>query len=172
MRRIDHRVDGIDELRQAARRLRDADVACRRETEHVYGHPHPLRAQAFGRVVHEARDRPTRVAAARLGENGVLDRPVARKPDVIELDFGEARAGGRAPDRDVVIPDSLVVRVDPAEACVVSPDTAVSRSRSEEHTSELQSPMYLVCRLLLEKKKNITIAFFFQNNKKKKKKIN
>src|SRR5437762_9424879 len=30
----------------------------------------------------------------------------------------------------------------------------ISRSpRSEEHTSELQSPMYLVCRLLLEKKK-------------------
>src|SRR5437879_9241149 len=28
------------------------------------------------------------------------------------------------------------------------------RGRSEEHTSELQSPMYLVCRLLLEKKKN------------------
>src|SRR5437764_14606081 len=26
-------------------------------------------------------------------------------------------------------------------------------ARSEEHTSELQSPMYLVCRLLLEKKK-------------------
>src|SRR5437763_6967336 len=28
--------------------------------------------------------------------------------------------------------------------------------RSEEHTSELQSPMYLVCRLLLEKKKAAT----------------
>src|SRR5437879_10432513 len=28
------------------------------------------------------------------------------------------------------------------------------RDRSEEHTSELQSPMYLVCRLLLEKKKS------------------
>src|SRR5437764_8921347 len=28
-----------------------------------------------------------------------------------------------------------------------------SGGRSEEHTSELQSPMYLVCRLLLEKKK-------------------
>src|SRR5437879_9107927 len=26
----------------------------------------------------------------------------------------------------------------------------ISESRSEEHTSELQSPMYLVCRLLLE----------------------
>src|SRR5437763_5351484 len=30
------------------------------------------------------------------------------------------------------------------------------RLRSEEHTSELQSPMYLVCRLLLEKKKTAT----------------
>src|SRR5437762_5932222 len=29
---------------------------------------------------------------------------------------------------------------------------AGARRRSEEHTSELQSPMYLVCRLLLEKK--------------------
>src|SRR5436189_4042699 len=33
--------------------------------------------------------------------------------------------------------------------------SSLSRRRSEEHTSELQSPMYLVCRLLLEKKKNI-----------------
>src|SRR5437879_8718850 len=30
--------------------------------------------------------------------------------------------------------------------------------RSEEHTSELQSPMYLVCRLLLEKKKMINVV--------------
>src|SRR5437762_8809868 len=29
----------------------------------------------------------------------------------------------------------------------------IAAARSEEHTSELQSPMYLVCRLLLEKKK-------------------
>src|SRR5690348_17696220 len=28
------------------------------------------------------------------------------------------------------------------------------QGRSEEHTSELQSPVHLVCRLLLEKKKN------------------
>src|SRR5437879_8283558 len=32
-----------------------------------------------------------------------------------------------------------------------------SSLRSEEHTSELQSPMYLVCRLLLEKKKKTSI---------------
>src|SRR5437762_9428186 len=38
--------------------------------------------------------------------------------------------------------------------------------RSEEHTSELQSPMYLVCRLLLEKKKKKKIK-----TKKNKKKI-
>src|SRR3712207_7344892 len=31
-----------------------------------------------------------------------------------------------------------------------------ARDRSEEHTSELQLRQYLVCRLLLEKKKNIT----------------
>src|SRR5690348_18156254 len=29
----------------------------------------------------------------------------------------------------------------------------IESSRSEEHTSELQSPVHLVCRLLLEKKK-------------------
>src|SRR3989454_6899206 len=33
-------------------------------------------------------------------------------------------------------------------------DVAVGDTRSEEHTSELQSPCNLVCRLLLEKKKN------------------
>src|SRR3712207_8267543 len=33
------------------------------------------------------------------------------------------------------------------------PTAAPRRSRSEEHTSELQSRQYLVCRLLLEKKK-------------------
>jgi len=36
------------------------------------------------------------------------------------------------------------------ESAVAAP---VAESGSEEHTSELQSPMYLVCRLLLEKKK-------------------
>src|SRR5437879_10970978 len=33
------------------------------------------------------------------------------------------------------------------------PGWSIRCVRSEEHTSELQSPMYLVCRLLLEKKK-------------------
>src|SRR2546426_2327794 len=39
-------------------------------------------------------------------------------------------------------------------AGVITRDTE-TRDRSEEHTSELQSPCNLVCRLLLEKKKKI-----------------
>src|SRR3712207_8285931 len=35
--------------------------------------------------------------------------------------------------------------------------------RSEEHTSELQSRQYLVCRLLLEKKKNFTASSFLMS---------
>src|SRR3989454_7034273 len=37
-------------------------------------------------------------------------------------------------------------------------DEAVGAARSEEHTSELQSPCNLVCRLLLEKKKEILLT--------------
>src|SRR3712207_7073597 len=37
-------------------------------------------------------------------------------------------------------------------------DRAVERIRSEEHTSELQSRQYLVCRLLLEKKNNYLLT--------------
>src|SRR5688572_31082751 len=39
-------------------------------------------------------------------------------------------------------------------------------SRSEEHTSELQSQSNLVCRLLLEKKKNKTLKHIFYKNKR------
>src|SRR5256885_7468608 len=37
-------------------------------------------------------------------------------------------------------------------------------ARSEEHTSELQSPCNLVCRLLLEKKKNQYVIFAYSKN--------
>src|SRR2546422_2819660 len=43
------------------------------------------------------------------------------------------------------------VRLDPADLLALERDAA--RERSEEHTSELQSRLHLVCRLLLEKKK-------------------
>src|SRR3712207_3045240 len=41
------------------------------------------------------------------------------------------------------------------------PEEVWDRQRSEEHTSELQSRQYLVCRLLLEKKTNISSSFLF-----------
>src|SRR3712207_7564767 len=56
-----------------------------------------------------------------------------------ELDRGSARPGR---------PDRLHGEVDP-----LRPEHARHDRRSEEHTSELQSRQYLVCRLLLEKKK-------------------
>src|SRR5690348_17761420 len=39
------------------------------------------------------------------------------------------------------------------------------KSRSEEHTSELQSPVHLVCRLLLEKKNRKVILFLWSDRK-------
>src|SRR3712207_8391512 len=38
-------------------------------------------------------------------------------------------------------------------SCACNRVCQIAQSRSEEHTSELQSRQYLVCRLLLEKKK-------------------
>src|SRR5205807_10366778 len=49
-----------------------------------------------------------------------------------------------------VDPDVLYVDAGPV---VTSAGSAAGIDRSEEHTSELQSPCNLVCRLLLEKKK-------------------
>src|SRR5437879_12161221 len=55
-----------------------------------------------------------------------------------------------------------VYRLDPSGKATIGAEGPMRRPngicfspdfRSEEHTSELQSPMYLVCRLLLEKKK-------------------
>src|SRR3712207_7905648 len=57
---------------------------------------------------------------------------------------------------------SVAAESQPSSAALVNPYTSDARpsvttiapsSRSEEHTSELQSRQYLVCRLLLEKKK-------------------
>src|SRR3712207_8134040 len=55
--------------------------------------------------------------------------------------------------------DLLERDVDALEELAGGHDGAV-KLRSEEHTSELQSRQYLVCRLLLEKKKKISYAPF------------
>src|SRR5215211_9481412 len=52
----------------------------------------------------------------------------------------------------------------------MGPICSIPPSRSEEHTSELQSHSDLVCRLLLEKKKKKKHITLYKNKKKKKKK--
>src|SRR5437879_439167 len=59
-----------------------------------------------------------------------------RKMNIREILFFEYREHDRLRIVDMVKPESMPHFMD---------------QRSEEHTSELQSPMYLVCRLLLEK---------------------
>src|SRR4051794_41636000 len=64
----------------------------------------------------------------------------------------------RRPPRSTLFPYTTLFR-SPARCarsvsrCSRPMSTSRSFARSEEHTSELQSPVHLVCRLLLEKKK-------------------
>src|SRR6266566_9304846 len=48
-----------------------------------------------------------------------------------------------------------------------APRRGIPGARSEEHTSELQSPCKLVCRLLLEKKKKNTCYVLYSRKKNK-----
>src|SRR5258707_3590651 len=65
----------------------------------------------------------------------------------------------RRPPRSTLFPYTTLFRSTRTEAAFVGPNVDIVSSteskpgRSEEHTSELQSRQYLVCRLLLEKKK-------------------
>src|SRR5690348_18312567 len=69
----------------------------------------------------------------------------------------------RRPPRSTLFPYTTLFRsrnlaiAEPAPPCVqskkVEGELKGTSARSEEHTSELQSPVHLVCRLLLEKKK-------------------
>src|SRR2546430_8537817 len=76
----------------------------------------------------------------------------ADRPAICRSDSGRRRAGGvvRGPN------DRRVVRANASMnmGCGERNDP----SRSEEHTSELQSQSNLVCRLLLEKKKKRSLA--------------
>src|SRR6266487_5232428 len=64
----------------------------------------------------------------------------------------------RRPPRSTLFPYTTLFRSRPCvpPARVGSSTCRAARPRSEEHTSELQSPVHLVCRLLLEKKKHNT----------------
>src|SRR5258707_13778594 len=57
-------------------------------------------------------------------------------------------------DRALLRTVSLESKIDELTAVTRDQEHRLKDDRSEEHTSELQSRQYLVCRLLLEKKKN------------------
>src|SRR6266478_8897095 len=75
----------------------------------------------------------------------------------------------RRPPRSTLFPYTTLFRsARPSAPCAKAstPDALDGFSaRSEEHTSELQSQSNLVCRLLLEKKKNKTCTASEKNNK-------
>src|SRR6266487_5314869 len=86
---------------------------------------------------------------------------------------GGAAAGARlldglvrlAQDGDDVAGPGLQAAGAELDHCPASPDDVLAAlldagqpGRSEEHTSELQSPVHLVCRLLLEKKKKTSAS--------------
>src|SRR6202451_4779552 len=67
----------------------------------------------------------------------------------------------RRPPRSTLFPYTTLFRSKPlvVPAQLDQPAaTPAPADRSEEHTSELQSPEYLVCRLLLEKKTHTTYS--------------
>src|SRR5690348_18024210 len=66
-------------------------------------------------------------------------------------------------------PEQLEVTVDRGVLSI----SGKREERSEEHTSELQSPVHLVCRLLLEKKKEQTngITALTHNNKTERRRL-
>src|SRR6266436_9236570 len=76
----------------------------------------------------------------------------------------------RRPPRSTLFPYTTLFR--PTSSPWPRPRTRRScidstRSRSEEHTSELQSRLHIVCRLLLEKKKKTMYHFYAFKRKKK-----
>src|SRR2546430_8639651 len=62
----------------------------------------------------------------------------------------------RKATQEIVNAEGPVLRPQPEDAFSITREKGVYIVRSEEHTSELQSQSNLVCRLLLEKKKNTT----------------
>src|SRR3712207_7061643 len=65
-------------------------------------------------------------------------------------------AGGAVGAAFLILPDWP----DRLQSVLAGPESDDYEGRSEEHTSELQSRQYLVCRLLLEKKKNQTLPHY------------
>src|SRR6266516_7548799 len=86
------------------------------------------------------------------------------------LGIGGARCNAYDVWRDTPLADpkdTIATTLEPRSALTVALRPASAHPQSEEHTSELQSPYDLVCRLLLEKKKKKKNKIIDQKKKKK-----
>src|SRR5205823_10413011 len=102
--------------------------------------------------------------------DGMVMRKVSRIPRASSLRKASVLpvAAMRASSGSATVP-SATPKI-PSGSCINRKATVSQKVRSEEHTSELQSLAYLVCRLLLEKKKKKKIIKKKMKKKKKKKK--
>src|SRR5690348_11434928 len=73
--------------------------------------------------------------------------------DIIEREHSKLIAGGPGRISPFFIPAAIINLASGVISIRYGARGPNSATRSEEHTSELQSPVHLVCRLLLEKKK-------------------
>ena len=69
------------------------------------------------------------------------------------LTLDGSAAGSATFNHDVILPNNGILQLGDAGENISGDGTDFTINRSEEHTSELQSRLHLVCRLLLEKKK-------------------
>src|SRR5437879_7853874 len=84
--------------------------------------------------------------------NLLTNGPWERAIEKFDVAIGCTMPGRRGqPPTMKQVPDLLKSHTDACSNLILA-----VHERSEEHTSELQSPMYLVCRLLLEKKNKNT----------------
>src|SRR5258708_5752950 len=96
-----------------------------------------------------------RQALFQLSQNRLIRLEPARGAFVATPSVDEARqvfAVRRMLEAEMV--RAFIAQSTPAKIRALRQHVAAEKKRSEEHTSELQSPDHLVCRLLLEKKKN------------------
>src|SRR5256885_10650067 len=83
------------------------------------------------------------------GANSVWNQPSVPISDVLDrVDRGQVATASISGQR-ILLTDSAG-----RQSWTIEKESSMGSTRSEEHTSELQSPCNLVCRLLLEKKKS------------------
>src|SRR3989454_12591822 len=125
---------------------------------HISEHRHLRVARVHATHV-AAQRHPFALRITGVGEIVISLRIVAERRIVLRRRERQRRAATPAPDelcrqQLALMVGLTVLSQEPVERS----NSRLVFSRSEEHTSELQSPCNLVCRLLLEKKKNQNLS--------------